>query len=81
MEGFKTNKGFLKTLLYILGLSFVLTLNIAEDLGEYLELKFQGIDYEANMELFRLFCIVVGGNYILEIGCRYFKFKKLHHWI
>lgn len=40
MEGFKTNKGFLKTLLYILGLSFVLTLNIAEDLGEYLELKF-----------------------------------------
>ena len=81
MEGFSKNKKFLKMLLFFLVATFVFTLNIAGDFAESLDLKFNGIRYEANMELFYLFSKIVLANYVLEIGCRFFKFKTLYNWI
>lgn len=81
MEGFSTNKKFLKVLLFFLAATFVFALNLPEDLSVSLDLKFGGISYDANMELFYLFSKIVVANYILEIGCRYMKFGKLFNWI
>lgn len=81
MEGFSKNKRFLKVLLFFLIASVVFALNIPEDLSVSLDLKFTGISYDANMELFWLFMKIIVANYLLEIGCRYMKFKKLFNWI
>jgi len=67
-------------LTFLIG-TFVFTLNLPEEFSESIDLKFNGISYDANMELFYLFAKIVIANYILEISCRYAKFKKLYNWI
>ena len=68
-------------LIFFVGLTFILTLNLTEDINEYMNLTFKNVDYNANIELIYLFIKVIVTNYALEIGLRYMKFKKLFYWI
>ncbi len=81
MTGFNQNKKYMKMLLFFLVASFVLALNLEESISEYIQLKFDGVSYDANIELAKLFFIVAVSNYVVEILLRYLKFGKLFGWI
>lgn len=81
MEGFSKHPKFFKILIACLIGSFLFALNAFPELSVYFELKFEGIPYEANIELVTLFTIITVVNYGIEMGLRYRKFGQLFHWI
>lgn len=81
MEGFSKHPKFFKILIACLIGSFVFVLNIFPEISEQFELTFKGVPEEANVELFFVFAITAGCNYLIEIGLRYRKFGKLFNWI
>jgi hypothetical protein len=71
----------MKFLLLFMGSAFFFALNIEPGLSEKIDLTFNGVSDQANIELAILFLKVAGINYVLEMGCRYMKFGKLFGWI
>ena len=59
----------------------MLTTNIFEGLGLWLDLKFEDVSYEAQNEMLYLFLFVTLTNYILERGLKYLKYKTWYGWI
>jgi hypothetical protein len=50
-------------------------------LSSYLNLKFDKVPYEANIEMLKTFGIMVFASYALERICKYGQFKAFFGWI
>lgn len=59
---------------------FVLTANIFPDMSEYLDLKYDGIPYEANMKMLAAFGILTFSTYFLDRLCRFAQYKRVVGW-
>lgn len=63
-------------LLFFLIGTFLLALNVVEELGTMMDLKFSNVDPDANVELCLLFAKVLVSSYLLEITLRSLKLRK-----
>lgn len=60
---------------------FVLTADLLPWLGEYLNLKFAGVPYQANIEMLKVFGLMVFCSYTLERICKFGQFKAFFGWL
>lgn len=81
MEGLVKNTRYLKFLIIPLVSSLFLVFNLVPEISELAELSFQDIPYEANIELAKVLGVVVVGNYVLERGLKFLKYKKVYDYI
>lgn len=59
---------------------FVLTANMLPDLSEYIDLKFEGIPFEANLKMLYAFAFLTTSTYFLDRFCRFAQYKRVVGW-
>ena len=57
-----------------------MTANLFPDFGEYFDLKYTGISYDANIEMMVVFGFMVTSTYLLERVCRFAQYKEFVGW-
>lgn len=57
-----------------------MTANIFPDLTDMFELKYDGIPYQANIEMLTVFGFMVLSTYLLERLCRFAQYKEFVGW-
>lgn len=57
-----------------------MTANVFPDLTEMFDLKYEGIDYNANLEMLALFGFMAISTYLLERLCRFGQYKEFVGW-
>lgn len=60
---------------------FIMAANIIPSISDYLNLKFDKVPYEANIEMLKTFGLMVGSSYALERICKFGQFKAFFGWI
>ena len=60
---------------------FVLASNYSETLSDLVDLKFKNVPYEANVEMIKIFGLMVGGSYFLDKICRFGQFRRFTGWV
>lgn len=59
---------------------FILTANVFPDLSEYMDLKFEGVPYEANVKMLLAFGFLTVSTYVLDRLCRFGQYKRIVGW-
>ena len=59
---------------------FVLTANLFPDISDYLDLKFEGVPYEANIKMLGAFGFLTLSTYFLDRFCRFAQYKRVVGW-
>lgn len=54
--------------------------NIFPDISEFIDLKFDGVPYEANIQMLSAFGFLVFSTYFLDRLCRFAQYKKVVGW-
>lgn len=60
---------------------FVMAADMIPSLSSYLNLKFDKVPYEANIEMLKTFGLMVFSSYTLERICKYGQFKSFFGWV
>ena len=81
MEGLRTKKKYLKMMLICIAITFILTLNISPEITALMNCTFEGVPFEANCELIKLFLILTICSWLLDIGLKSIKYKIFWGWI
>jgi cation-transporting ATPase 13A1 len=81
MEGLAKNKRYLKFLIIPLFVSVFLVFNLFPEISDMAELYFKEVPYEANLDLAKVLGIVIVGNYVLERGLKFMKYRKFYEFI
>ncbi len=58
----------------------MLTANLFPDLAETFDLKYDGIPYEANIEMLIVFGFMLVSTYLLERLCRFGQYRQFVGW-
>ena len=59
---------------------FVLTANLLPDVSEYIDLKFEGIPFEANLKMLYAFAFLTLSTYFLDRLCRFAQYRRVVGW-
>ena len=59
---------------------FVLTANLLPDLSEYIDLKFEGVPFEANLKMLYAFAFLTISTYFLDRLCRFAQYRRVVGW-
>jgi hypothetical protein len=59
---------------------FVLAANLFPDMSDYIDLKFEGVPYQANVEMLCAFGFLVFSTYFLDRLCRFAQYRKIVGW-
>ena len=81
MEGLAKNTRYLKFLIIPLVASLFLVFNLMPEISEMAELYFTDVPFEANLELAKVLAIVIVGNYVLERGLKFMKYRKFYEFV
>lgn len=57
-----------------------MTTNLFEDLTEMFNLKYEGVPFEANLEMLTVFGFMVLSTYLLERLCRFAQYREFVGW-
>jgi hypothetical protein len=60
---------------------FVMAADMFPSLSNYLNLKFDKVPYEANIEMLKTFGLMVFSSYTLERICKFGQFKAFFGWV
>ncbi len=71
---------YFKFLIIPLLICFVLTANIFPELSEFADLKYDGIPFQAHVEMLVVFGLLVTSTYILDRLCRFAQYKQFIGW-
>lgn len=52
-----------------------MTANVFPDLTEMFDLKYEGVDYHANIEMLAVFSFMAISTYMIERLCRFAQYK------
>ena len=59
---------------------FVLTANLLPDVSEFIDLKFEGIPFEANLKMLYAFAFLTLSTYFLDRLCRFAQYRRVVGW-
>ena len=59
---------------------FLMTADFSSDLSSMLDLKYENVPYEANVEMMVVFGLMVSSTYLLERLCRFGQYKEFVGW-
>ena len=60
---------------------FILTANIFPDLSEFVDLKYDGIPFNAHVEMMVVFTSMVSSTYLLDRFCRFAQYGEVVGWL
>jgi len=69
-----------KALIIPIVICFVMTADVIPDLSVMFNLKYEGIPYQANLEMLGVFGFMVVSTYLLERLCRFGQYKEFVGW-
>ena len=59
---------------------FVLTADLLPDVSVYFDLKYDGVPYEANLEMLTAFGFLTLSTYFLDRLCRFAQYRRVVGW-
>lgn len=59
---------------------FILTANFFPELSDYIDLKYEGVPFEANIKMLYAFAFMTVSTYMLDRLCRFAQYRRVIGW-